>query len=132
MLQLKTLVHQVTSLNAKLEDKIPDKAIPLNIDLTHFYKVRVRPGASKGLIELDTIVAPTPASLFRVEISHSIEFEGEGALNVFEVKQAAFDICNPCGEQISHLVSILTYELIGTHIILPPSLNEDGFVEVKS
>ncbi len=127
MIPLKHLKSQVQRVTGELLPNVPNKDIPLNIDVKHFCSIREEE-EGVGVITVETIIGPTPAALFRVQMSHVLEIRWDSPVTMEDVRREAYDICSGLGNQISHITSILSYELIGTHIIIPPNLNKEGFI----
>lgn len=131
MLTLERIESQLIKVEGRILPNIPDRKVPLEIESRHSYEVDVHENSPVGRIYLRTIASPTPPSLFEIEAEHRIEFEGKEPPSREIIESVAYELCDGLGTQLSHLISILTFELIGTHIIVPPHLNKEKFELVK-
>ena len=131
MLKLERIEFQLISIEGRILPNIPDRNIPLEIESRHSYEIDFHKNSPVQRIYLRTIASPIPPALFEIEMEHRIEFEGSEPMSKEVIESIAYDLCDGLGTQMSHLISILTFELIGTHIIVPPHLNKEKFEPAK-
>lgn len=123
MNKIKINKMNLKSVSGKLLNKIPDKSKPLNIDLKHICKINYNGKNNSAIMHMDSIINPNPKALFEIKISHEIHFNYDEEISSKNLFLQSPELSQNIGIQISHLVSIISKELIGTHIILPPNMN---------
>lgn len=123
MNKIKVESYKLKSVTGEILEKIPDSSKPLNIDLKHVSKIKYNNDNKLAIMFLESTINPIPKSLFQVKIIHEIRFSYEKEISGKELFRNSPELSQNLGTQISHLVSIITKELIGTNIILPPNMN---------
>ena len=64
-----------------------------------------------------------PEALFSIEMEHIINYRLLGKMVNEEIDDNIEELLFPLASEISYITSSVTQKLIGTHIVLPPTLN---------
>ncbi|NLY17797.1 MAG: hypothetical protein GX045_02310 [Clostridiaceae bacterium] len=73
-------------------------------------------------IKVNNKISFKPEALFSVEIEHIMEFKLKDKMTDKEIKDNINEIVIPLGGVSSYIVSSITKEMIGSHLILPPTI----------
>ena len=117
--------------SGELLPQVPSRDKVLNIESKHYYRIFMNQDKTFAFFDLDTFVSPIPMELFQIKLSHRIQITCMDGIKRENLKKEAYSICDSVGGQISYLVSSISKELIGSHIVLPPHLNQKCFEEIS-
>lgn len=74
-------------------------------------------------IKVNTKTSLKPEALFSVEMEYIMELEFNEEMTEKEIEDNINEIVTPLGAVSSYIIASITKEMLGSHIILPPTIN---------
>lgn len=74
-------------------------------------------------LKVTTKIFIEPEALFSIEMEHIIEYRILEKITNEEIDDNIEELLFPLASEVSYIISFMTEKLIGTHIVLPPTLN---------